>query len=111
MKRSAAGSSLAWALALQRIEAKGVRQSLCTFVVDDFAPFHGGEAILLDGRVIGQTTSNGYGHSVAKTVAFGYLPADAAKQGSFMIEAFGKACLARRAPRCLYDPQMARLKV
>jgi 4-methylaminobutanoate oxidase (formaldehyde-forming) len=97
--------------ALQRIKAEGVRQTLCTFVVEDFAPFHGGETILLDGKVIGRTTSTGYGHSVAKTIAFGYLPADVAKHTHFEIEAFGKSYPARRVPRCLYDPQMARLKV
>jgi glycine cleavage system aminomethyltransferase T/glycine/D-amino acid oxidase-like deaminating enzyme len=97
--------------ALQRIKAEGARQILCTFVVEDFAPFHGGETILLDGRVIGRTTSTGYGHSVAKTIAFGYLPVDAAKQTHFEIEAFGKSYPAQRVPRCLYDPQMARLKV
>ena len=97
--------------ALQRIKNEGVRQALCTFVVEDFAPFHGGEAILLDGRVIGRTTSTGYGHSVAKTIAFGYLPVDVAKQTHFEIEAFGKVYPAQRVPRCLYDPQMARLKV
>jgi len=96
--------------ALQRIKAEGVRQTLCTFVVEDFAPFHGGETILLDGRVIGRTTSTGYGHSVAKTIAFGYLPADVAKHTHFEIEAFGRSYPARRVPRCLYDPQMARLK-
>ena len=97
--------------ALQRIKAEGARQILCTFVVEDFAPFHGGETILLDGRVIGRTTSTGYGHSVAKTIAFGYLPVDAAKHTHFEIEAFGKSYPAQRVPRCLYDPQMARLKV
>ncbi len=97
--------------ALQRIKAEGARQILCTFVVEDFAPFHGGETILLNGRVIGRTTSTGYGHSVAKTIAFGYLPVDAAKQTHFEIEAFGKSYPAQRVPRCLYDPQMARLKV
>jgi glycine cleavage system aminomethyltransferase T/glycine/D-amino acid oxidase-like deaminating enzyme len=97
--------------ALQRIKTEGMKQTLCTFVVEDFAPFHGGETILLDGRVIGRTTSTGYGHSVAKTIAFGYLPVDAAKQTHFEIEAFGKSYPAQRVPRCLYDPQMARLKV
>jgi glycine cleavage system aminomethyltransferase T/glycine/D-amino acid oxidase-like deaminating enzyme len=97
--------------ALQRIKAEGVRQTLCTFVVEDFAPFHGGEAILLNGEVVGRTTSTGYGHSVGKTIAFGYLPVEASKQTSFEIEAFGKIYPAQRVPRCLYDPQMARLKV
>ncbi len=97
--------------ALQRIKAEGVRQTLCTFVVEDFAPFHGGEAILLNGEVVGRTTSTGYGHSVGKTIAFGYLPVDASKRTSFEIEAFGKIYPAQRVPRCLYDPQMARLKV
>jgi 4-methylaminobutanoate oxidase (formaldehyde-forming) len=96
--------------ALARIKAEGVRRKLCSFTVEGFAPFHGGEAILLDGKVIGSTASTGYGYTLGKTIAFGYLPVEYASQGAFEIEAFGKTYSATRGPRTLYDPGMERLK-
>ena len=51
-------------------------RKLCSFTIDGFAPLHGGEAILLDGKVVGSTTSAGFGHTLGKTIAFGYLPRD-----------------------------------
>ena len=96
--------------ALERIKAAGVTRKLCSFTIDGFAPLHGGEAILHGGRVVGSTTSTGYGHTLGKTVAFGYLPAELAGAQAFEIEAFGKPYAAVRGPRTLYDAKMERLK-
>ena len=43
------------ALAAQK--AEGVKQKLCTFSLEGFAPLHGDDAIMKDGKVIGRTTS------------------------------------------------------
>ncbi|WP_373502970.1 FAD-dependent oxidoreductase [Aestuariivirga sp.] len=96
--------------ALQRIKTEGVTHKLCSFTIDGFAPLHGGEAIILDGKVVGSTSSVGFGHTLQKSIAFGYLPIDAAEQKSFTIEAFGKGYAATRGPRCLYDAKMERLR-
>ena len=98
--------------ALLKIKAEGVARQLCTFTIAGFAPLHGGEAIVSDGRVVGSTTSAGYGHTLGKTIAYGYLPVAAlgAGAGAFSIEAFGKSYPATRGPRCLYDPKMDRLR-
>jgi glycine cleavage system aminomethyltransferase T/glycine/D-amino acid oxidase-like deaminating enzyme len=96
--------------ALRKIKAEGIRRKLCSFTVDGFAPLHGGEAILRHGDVIGSTTSTGYGHTLGKTIAFGYLPVEAASETKFTIEAFGRNYAAKRGPRCLYDPKTERLK-
>jgi 4-methylaminobutanoate oxidase (formaldehyde-forming) len=69
-----------------------------------------GEAILHDGQVVGTTTSGGYGHSLGRAVAFGYLPVALADQEDFEIEAFLTRWPAKRGPRCLYDPKGLRLK-
>jgi len=87
-----------------------VTRKLCTFAVDGFAPLHGGEAILKDGKVVGSTSSVGYGHHLGKTIAFSYVPAEIAKVTEFQIEAFGKAYAATRGGRCLYDAKMERLR-
>lgn len=96
--------------ALARIRAEGVKRRLCSFTIDGFAPLHGGEAIVFDGRVVGSTSSTGYGYTLGKTIAFGYLPVEVAGETGFTIEAFGKAYAATRGPRTLYDARMERLK-
>ncbi|MCO5063982.1 MAG: FAD-dependent oxidoreductase [Rhizobiaceae bacterium] len=96
--------------ALRTIKSDGVQRKLCSFTVEGFAPFHGGEAILSGGEVVGSTASTGYGYTLGRTIAFGYLPVSLAEETSFEIEAFGKAYRAVRGPRVLYDPKMERLK-
>ena len=96
--------------ALARIKVEGVSRKLCSFTVEGFAPFHGGETILFEGRVVGSTSSAGYGHTLGKAIAFGYLPTEVASERTFTIEAFGKAYPAARGPRCLYDSKMERLR-
>jgi 4-methylaminobutanoate oxidase (formaldehyde-forming) len=96
--------------ALAEIKSRGVRRKLHSFTVDGFAPLHGGEAILHKGKVVSSTTSAGFGHTIGKTIALGYLPVELGEEAEFDIEAFGKVHAARRGPRCLYDPKMERLR-
>src|SRR5579862_1750548 len=96
--------------ALQKIKAAGVTRQLASLTVEGFAPLHGGEAIVHEGKVVASTTSAGYGHTLSKSIVFGYLPAALAGAQDFAIEAFGKSYPARRGPRTLYDPGMERLR-
>ncbi|HFC04600.1 MAG TPA: aminomethyl transferase family protein, partial [Rhizobiales bacterium] len=96
--------------ALAKIRQEGVSRKLVSFNCNGFAPFLGGEAILLNGEVVGLTTSSGYGHATGKSICFGYLSLDHAAETDFEIEAFGKAYAVKRGPRTLYDAKMARLK-
>jgi glycine cleavage system aminomethyltransferase T/glycine/D-amino acid oxidase-like deaminating enzyme len=95
---------------LLAIKAQGVLRKLCSFTIDGFAPLHGGETILRHGKVAGYTSSAGFGHTLGKTIAFGYLPTELADATDFAIEAFGRSHPARRGPRCLFDPKMERLR-
>jgi glycine cleavage system aminomethyltransferase T len=96
--------------ALKKISERGAARKLCSLTVEGFAPFHGGEAVFLDDRLVGFTTSTNYGHTLGRTVAFAYLPAEIASAQAFEIEAFGVRYGAERGPRCLYDPKMERLR-
>lgn len=96
--------------ALTRIRAAGPQRGLATLTVDGFAPLVGGEAVLHDGRVVGTTTSAGFGYTVGRTIALGYLPAELGGSGSFVIEAYGKSYPAERGRRSLYDPNGERLR-
>jgi len=59
-------AELPWICAYLQIEPNGVEDG------------HGGEAVLLDGSVVGSTASVTFGHSVGKILAFAYIKPHAA---------------------------------
>jgi len=95
--------------ALDRIKREGVARKLCCFTLDRFAGVHGGEAILRHGRVVGVTTSGGFGHTVGKPIVLGYLGVADIGDDGYEIEAFGAPIPATRHPHALYDPTRARI--
>ena len=57
----------------------------CTYIaVESDGEFdgHGGEAVMVDGKVVGSTSSMAYGHSVGKVVGFAYMKPEAAEPGT-----------------------------
>jgi dimethylglycine dehydrogenase len=67
---------------------------------------HGGEAVLMGGKVVGSTSSVAYGHSVGSLLAFAYIKPEAAAPGTplevvVMNEVRGATVLGEAA----YDPQ------
>ena len=81
-------------------------------LADDGRPrlLYGGETITCLGKVVGSVSSGGYGHTVGKTIALGYLPAsEADHQEGFAIEVFGEAIPATRFMKALYDPDRSRI--
>ena len=95
--------------ALARIKAEGVRQKLVCLALDDPLAVFGGEAILVDGAAVGQTTSGNFGYSVGKSLVLGYLPVDLATRNAFEVEAFGRRSGAVRVVGAAYDPQRRRI--
>ncbi|MFA8386489.1 MAG: FAD-dependent oxidoreductase [Pelagibaca sp.] len=67
---------------------------------------HGGEAVTLDGRVVGSTASVAYGHTVGKILAFAYIKPYAAAPGTALdVIIHGKPRGARVLGEPAYDPQ------
>ncbi|MFN0217637.1 MAG: FAD-dependent oxidoreductase [Hyphomicrobium sp.] len=95
--------------ALIEIRNKGSNRRLCLFTIEGFAPLLGGETILKNGAVVGQTASCGFGHTVGETIAFGWLASEVANDNHFDIEAYGRSYAARQRPRALYDANNTRL--
>jgi 4-methylaminobutanoate oxidase (formaldehyde-forming) len=95
--------------ALARAKPEGPRQRLCCFTLEAEAPVYGGEAILRDGKVLGVTSSGGFGHTVGKPIVLGYLPAEVAGFADYEIEAFCERVPAVRHDRALYDPDRKRI--
>ena len=112
-------AGLAWAVDLSKdfigrnallgVKQNGSSRRLCLFTVEGFAPLLGGETILKDGKVVEQTASCGFGHTIGQTIAFGWLPSDIANERMFEIEAYGKSYPAAQTARTLYDPENMRL--
>ncbi len=67
---------------------------------------HGGEAVMLDGRVVGSTASVAYGHTVGKILAFAYIKPEAATTGTALqVVIHGQPRAARVLGEPAYDPQ------
>ncbi|MBM3478159.1 MAG: FAD-dependent oxidoreductase [Alphaproteobacteria bacterium] len=98
--------------ALERQKAEGVRRRLAWFDAPGDAHWHGGEAILQAGRIVGTVRSGGYGHSAGRSIACGYVPVEclAPGAGDFEVEAFGERRVVARHDRPLVDPSGARLR-
>ena len=97
--------------ALEEKESGG-KLRLVTFSVETRdADALGDEPIWHDGRVIGWVTSGGYGHSVQRSLALGYVPRDyAGLTGGFEIEILGERCKATRLGAAAFDPDGTRMR-
>lgn len=97
--------------ALVQAKEKGISRKLCTLTLDGNAIIYGGEAISIDGRVVGRLRSGGYGFTVGKNLGLAYLPLDLAKEGTqLQVEAFGEFFTACVEHDVLYDPQGTHLR-
>lgn len=96
--------------ALEAQRAAGPTRRLCTFVGAPGLPVYGGETILLGGEVVSLASSAGHGHTVGKTILYGYLPEGLMTQAAFELEAFGERYGITRVDGPLYDPENIRLK-
>ena len=99
--------------ALSKAKKEGPRWKLCTFTIDADQPvmLRGSEPILHKGKVIGVTTSAGYGYSVAKNIAYGYVPpVEAGHSAGYEIESYQESYPAtRELGRALYDPERKKI--
>jgi 4-methylaminobutanoate oxidase (formaldehyde-forming) len=97
--------------ALEKAKAIGPKRKLITLLVDGAVQLYGGEAIRRDGKVLGVTSSAGWGHTIGKAIAFGYVAADQAGHQNYEIEAFTRRHVAHRIDGAAVDPQRAKILV
>ncbi len=93
-------------------KAEGSARKLCAFVIDaNEADVVAYEPIYLDGKVEGFCTSGGYSHWTGKSVAQGFLPADAVKPGlKVEIEILGEMRPAVLVEEPLWDGDGVRMR-
>ncbi|WP_181892862.1 FAD-dependent oxidoreductase [Falsiruegeria mediterranea] len=87
-------TDLPWVCAYLEIEPDGVEDG------------HGGEAVMLNGQVVGSTASVAYGHTVSKILAFAYIKPYANHPGAEVeVIIAGKTREGRILGEPAYDPQ------
>jgi sarcosine dehydrogenase len=97
--------------ALQSAKAAGPKRKLCIFILEKPVAVYGGEAISRNGKVLGVTSSGGYGHTIAKSIVYGYVPAEESGHSDYEIEAFCERVKATRSPKAPYDPDRKRILI
>ena len=77
----------------------------------DDADAMGDEPIWHGDKVVGWVTSGGYGHTVGKSIALGYVEnAVAGESAGFAVELMGERRPATRSPGALVDPKGLRMR-
>jgi glycine cleavage system T protein len=91
---------------------RGVTRKLaCLTLEEPAAVALGGEPILESGRIVGRVTSGGYGYTVRRSIAYGYLPAELARPGTRLeVELFGERFPAAVEKEPLYDPKGEKIR-
>jgi sarcosine dehydrogenase len=99
--------------ALVKIKNDGPGLKLCSFTLEREEPLmlHGSAPIIQSGKVLGVTTSSGYGHTVKRNICYGYIPLENAEgDDGFEIEVYKELHSLRLEPsRVLYDPDREKI--
>ena len=94
------------------MQQRGPRMKLVYMEVDNTdSDCVGNEPIYHSGKIVGLTTSGGFGHAVNKSLAFAYVdPKLTAPGTAFEVLVFAERRKARVIPESTWDPENARLK-
>ena len=97
---------------LKKQKAEGIKQKLCCLILENPNMIvFGTEPIRSEGTVVGWVTSGGFGYSLNKSIAYGYLPVELAKPGTpLTVECFGVEYPAIVEKDPLYDPKGEKIK-
>ncbi len=77
---------------------------------DDWLPIFGGEAVRIDGEVVGRLRSGAFGYTVERTVGTVYLPASVAEGTPIEVDVFDRREPGIVAADVLHDPTGARMR-
>jgi glycine cleavage system aminomethyltransferase T/glycine/D-amino acid oxidase-like deaminating enzyme len=87
------------------------RRLACLVLDDPRSVALGSEPVRVHGEVVGRVTSGGYGYTVARSIAYAYLPAPAAEPGtSVEVEIFGEWTAGSVSAEPLFDPEGERVR-
>ncbi len=86
---------------------------LRTFVIDDrddFLPVFGGEAVRIEGEVVGRVRSVAYGTTLSRTIGYVYLPAKLQEGSPLTVDVFDQRVPATVSADVLVDPRGLRMR-
>ncbi|HEX5989698.1 MAG TPA: FAD-dependent oxidoreductase [Solirubrobacterales bacterium] len=98
--------------ALIEARERGPLARLCCLTLEDPRSIAlGNEPVRVGGEIAGRVTSGGYGYTVGRSIAYAYLPPDAAEQGTAVaVEIFGRWVEGEVAREPLFDPKGERVR-
>ena len=97
--------------ALRAARAAGPRKRLRCLVLDDpRSVCLGNEPVRVDGAIVGRVTSGGVGYTVARSIAYAYLPPEAGIGTRGDIDVFGEWVGFEVVREPLYDPAGERIR-
>jgi len=97
--------------ALVAAKAAGPRKRLRCLVLDDpRSVCLGNEPVRIDGEIVGRVTSGGFGYAVERSIAYAYLPPDAAIGTRGEIDVFGEWIGFEAVREPLWDPAHERIR-
>jgi len=98
--------------ALVAAHATGSDRRLRTLVIGgpDYEPIYGGEAVRVDGDVIGRLRSVAYGPTVERTIGYAYLTAAMPEGAGLEVDVFDRRVAAVIAPDVIVDPLGDRIR-
>jgi 4-methylaminobutanoate oxidase (formaldehyde-forming) len=90
----------------------GVTRRLRTLLIGDadYLTIYGGEAVQVDGEVVGRLRSAGFGFTVGRNLAYAYLPAEVGVGDAVAVEVFDDLVPAEVGATVQYDPGNAHTK-
>ena len=94
------------------LAAREPERLLCCLVLDEpRAVALGSEPVRVGDPILGRVTSGGYGYTVARSIAYAYLPAEYAAEGTEVaVEIFGEWVPGRVAREPLFNPGGERIR-
>jgi glycine cleavage system aminomethyltransferase T/glycine/D-amino acid oxidase-like deaminating enzyme len=86
------------------------RRLRCLLLEDDRSVALGNEPVRVGGEIVGRVTSGGYGYTVARSIAYAYLPAGVQVGASVEVDIFGQWVAGEVAREPLFDPKGERVR-
>jgi glycine cleavage system aminomethyltransferase T/glycine/D-amino acid oxidase-like deaminating enzyme len=89
---------------LKKREAPAPTKLACLVLEDPRSVALGSEPVRIGGEIVGRVTSGGYGYTVKKSIAYAYVPSNAAVGTPVEVEIFGTWVRGEIATEPLHDP-------
>ena len=112
LRRQARQGRLHRARGARRRAPEPERRLVCIALADPRSVALGSEPVRIDGEIAGRVTSGGYGYTVERSIAYAYVPSEAATPGRAVeVEIFGEWIAGEVAEEPLFDPSGERIRV